>query len=158
MVAAEASKGINASAWPISQALAFMHQSTNYMTPTIGIFYTAPLDTGQLVVELLAKRADLVVVDLVLVVVPRKLADGGDDSGRADAPSLLKRAVLRGLEELIDTEKPLLDRNAPALEPRRIEPVSIGVTTVPLILNMTFMPPPSSTYLRSTPSSHSTCE
>ena len=42
--------------------------------------------------------------------------------------------------------------------PRRIEPVSMGVTTVPLILNMTFMPPPSSTYLRSTPSSHSTCE
>ena len=42
--------------------------------------------------------------------------------------------------------------------PRKMEPVSAGVTTVPPILNMTFMPPPSSTYLRSTPSSHKTCE
>ena len=41
---------------------------------------------------------------------------------------------------------------------QKIEPVSMGVTTVPLILNMTFMPPPSSTYLRSTPSSQRTCE
>ena len=31
--------------------------------------------------------------------------------------------------------------------PRRMEPVSMGVTTLPPSLNMTFMPPPSSTYL-----------
>ena len=42
--------------------------------------------------------------------------------------------------------------------PGRMEPVSIGVTTVPAILNITFMPPPSSTYFRCTPSSQRTCE
>ncbi len=42
--------------------------------------------------------------------------------------------------------------------PGSTEPVSSGVTTVPPILNITFMEPTSSIYFRWTPSSHSTWE
>ena len=42
--------------------------------------------------------------------------------------------------------------------PGRTLPVSFGVTTVPLILNMTFIEPTSSMLRRVTPSSQRTCE
>ena len=128
--------------------------------PGEGVGLGAPLDAGEFVVELLGKGADLVVIDLIFLVAPGQLADGRDDGRRADAPGFLQRAAFRRLERSSTGTPQLFSSSMQDLRvtPRRIEPVSMGVTTVPLILNMTFMPPPSSTYLRSTPSSQRTCE
>ena len=55
-------------------------------------------------------------VDLIAFVAPAECADGGDDGGGADAPRLLERAGLGGLEQLVHAQQPLLDGNVPALQ------------------------------------------
>ena len=84
--------------------------------PAEGIGLRAPLDAGQLVVELLRQLADTVMVDLIAFVAPAECADGGDDGGGADAPRLLERTGLGGLEQLVHAQQPLLDGNVPALQ------------------------------------------
>ena len=62
----------------------------------MGIGQAAPLDAGELVVQALGDRANLVVADGDLLVALGQLADGGHHGGGAGAPGLLQLAAFGG--------------------------------------------------------------
>ena len=84
----------------------------------MGISHAAPLDAGQLVIQLLGDLTNLVVVDDALLIALGQLADGRDDGGGAGAPGLFQSAVLGGLEELLGGDAALLNLITPILQPR----------------------------------------
>ena len=84
--------------------------------PAVGILETAPLQTGQHVVELHGQLADAVVYGLIadvdMLVAVRELANGGNYGGGAGAEGLAEPAAFAGLEQLVHGERTLLDLNA----------------------------------------------
>ena len=70
------------------------------MAPAIGILHTAPLNTGESIVQILSHRADLAAGDHIVLAAVAELADGGDNSSGTGAECLLQRAVLGSADEL----------------------------------------------------------
>ena len=89
------------------RTLRALFSSADLVGPAERVGLLAPLDPGQLVIQLLGNLTDLGVVDLVLLALVAQAADGGDDGGGADAPGLLERAVGGGLKQLVDADQAL---------------------------------------------------
>ena len=111
----------------------------NRVGPAPVIGQLAPLNTRKSIVQMPGHVAYFSAVYGIFDVLIAKLAYRGNHRRSAAAPSLFKLAVFQRLAELVNA-------------------VSAGVTISPSILNITFIAPTSSMYLRSTPSSHKTCE
>ena len=84
--------------------------------PALGVFYLAPLDAGEGIVQLLGQRADLVAGDLIGHIVDVQFADGRNNRRRAAAKGLFQRAVCNGFLKLIYAQLALFHRYAPILE------------------------------------------
>ena len=82
----------------------------------MGVGDAAPLEVGEVGVELEAQLADLVAVDGLDVAAVVEDADGGDDGGGAGAEDLLHLALLTVGHQVVDGELLLADGVAPLPE------------------------------------------